>query len=211
MRRIVLLSYLLLAVLSISSCGKDQLSRATVNEILTKNIADSIKKSEGVPSDMSLQILWAKSNGEYQIVCSYKDCTSADRMWLHESKNYLNLRDAGLITITPVWFHPYNWDGRGNYATALYRMELTDKGRNYAKPDSRNNGYMLFTLFEFDKVTVNGLVQESPTKMIADFEIDLKLTPAGTVLLSETDQQGRLHTKARALFVKYDDGWRLSE
>ncbi len=208
----------LIAVFCLISCSKE-LSRGKAEKILSKGDYGSVNGE--IPSKLC-QSFHMGHDGNLQVYAQKAEEES--QAWLNDKEQYLDkLKSNGFITYE-VWkgqqgVRPDNCGGRSivdhQYRWIKIDVAPTDKLKPYIV-DTRDRGFgynavivVKLKILEFDKIT--GIVKRSENESSVDFTLQAKATPLNDIVGDKNNSNNNINLNKSALFIKYDDGWRLAE
>lgn len=188
MKRVVSVLVLLIvavAIVLLGSCGKAELSRGDAQKAIETRIREKLTPATG-----SLEV------GKYSL--GKKDGT-IDTV---NGGMFKKFRDSGYVTVK-VTGETVSQD----ILFTNYQAAPTEKLRPFVV---KTEGSRLTVNIGGDvgKVNVTGLIKQEPNRTAAEFTYETRFNEVGQKLFGKPAVQ---ESRGAALFVKYDDGWRLSD
>lgn len=196
------------AVLLVAACGSGQLSRSQAERQLEAQF-----KARGLTSTIELADSPRKLK---KFGCVYDGCpekpfenfSGLGNGW----NDLVRLSKQGLATFQLVErTRPQTWNGY-----ALFRVTLTDAGKRFLikETTSGNTVKAEVVVREFKNLEVLGI--GAPAELmghkvaVVNYRLEYDITPVGQVLLVREGPNALARERqGQALFVLYDDGWKL--
>lgn len=213
--RLLLSVIALCATLSLVACD-------LFSSNLTRSKAEAQLK-EKVNKDKVEELVIGDSGGQLRFRCQSRQCQEPflENRADNNAPILVKLRDAGFITIEKKIWNERLPGYFGDHLVA-YSVQPTAKMSKYAKItvkpeecsvlclDRSNKTILIIKLADLELITVTGLTEPSDAmgeKVVqAEYVAKYAPTPVSGLFLGSTD----LAESRRAVFVKFDDGWRLS-
>ncbi len=195
-------------VLFLSGCDffSHNLSRSKAESIIKDNIAKEIIMNVDV----------GDASGTMTFSCREKNCMKEPFLEKRTDANDLIvLRDAGFVTVSVKIWNKQTLYGWWPEFISTYVIRPTSKANSLSKviinPQDDKKRTLVLKLAELDKLTVTGITEPSDAmgqKIVeAQFTVQYKPTPISDLF----HKPSHLTVDSAAIFVKFDDGWRLQE
>ena len=206
------LTFILFVFPLLFSCSED-LSRTKACEIIKKQLEEKVETQ-----NFRIDYYATTSGGAWK--AELFDPNPLEKGLRLVMNNYMvkKFKQAGIINkIIPLrTLHKRKSYGKrgGYYYWGLYRIEFIDNVKQFILEEFEEKDFagvpirrakVLIGKIVFDSIT--GIIEKSKNKRVVEFKYKKEYTPFGKILFD----QGSSFKNAKANFLLYDDGWRLTE